>query len=254
VYGDVNGDGIVDEQDSNLLSTYLGFDFNYVPALNSVISAGSTVGDPTTFTNGYETYKNPFINGTVISFQIVNPLNDEIIAIGTDGYVVADPNDERLAIFGSFALNFYSLGVDNYTAVGGYKLVMLNSGCQGNNGGFEILGLDNLNNVITIRKIVLNSDTIQQLFRADISGNYEITQQDLTLLQNYVSKYSFTHPDSLSTKIGTSFQVLKFTLEKFEDRADDYYAGDLNSRNSTLHPVQDITLQTDMFLKRRLIF
>lgn len=237
LYGDVNGDGIVDESDVTLLNTYYGFNFNNVPKENSTITTNFTT--TTTFTNGYLVYKSPFSSSVGLSFQIVNPISNAIIASASDGKLVADPNDPRLANFSSLSVNFYSLGVDNYTAIGGYKLVILSSTPE-NTGGFDILGLDNINNTISIRKTILNSSVIGQLFRADIDGDYEITNQDSVYLRNYVSKYSFNTALPVYSKIGTSFQVIKLKLEEFLDRSDDNFTGSLGSRNADLHPVQDI--------------
>lgn len=241
LYGDVNGDGIVDNKDFDLLNSYIGFNFNQTPPLNSTFSP-DIVNNTVTFVNGYSTYKYPFANATNLIFQVVNVNNNKIIASGADGVLVPNPSDPRLANFSSAAIDFSSLS----PAVGGNKLLIFNSGNAANNGGFDIIALDNALDVLTIRKIITSSTTIPELFRSDINEDYQITATDADLLNKYINKSSFIPPvDPVFNKIGKPFNVIKLSLEKYQasnsllDRNDDYFVS-LNTRNADIHLLGDM--------------
>jgi hypothetical protein len=226
ILGDVNGDGIIDSSDLDLLNTYLNYDLNVGLAANSVITLID--GSHTSFVNGYSAYIGPFVSASALSFQLVNPVNNEILAQNIDGILVPNPSDLRLAQFTSAAVNFGA-----FTGIDGYKLVITTVTNLENYGGFDITVLDTLTDVLTIRKVVLSGDVFAQMMRADIDGNFQITAYDGYLLQSYINREVFTvlppAPPSPYTgptsnpynKIGFPFSVLRFKLEKFIDRIDD---------------------------------
>jgi hypothetical protein len=240
ILGDVNGDGIIDLEDLNLLNSYLGYDLNLGLPLHSV---NTTDGYTTTFNNGYLTYITPFTNLFTVNFQLVDPNTDAIVAAGLDGVLVANPSDERLAQFTSASVDFGAI-----VGLSSYKLVIFAPGNDANQGGFDITSLDTVTDVITIRKVILTGDTISQMLRADIDGDFHITYTDGYLLQSYIDKVSsVTSPGTIYpapstdpySKIGTRFNVVKFKLEKFVDRDDDY-TNLSNGRSTGIHVPQDI--------------
>jgi hypothetical protein len=259
LYGDVNGDGYISQEDLDLLNTYRGFDFNYTPPLLSTRSH-DIVNNTTTFVNGYYSYQSPFINAVNVLFEVVDANNNKVIASGSDGVLVVNPSgDPRKANFSSASVDFANL----IPAVGGNKLVIRGSASESNNGGFEIIELDSITDAITIRKIILNQDTILQLFRADINEDYQVTEEDAVILEKYINKSAFSlNPiPPVYNKIGTTFNVIRLVLEKYDtndtidsvgvrDRNDDYFT-DLNTRNVDIHLLGDIFIQDYAQLQNR---
>lgn len=248
IVGDVDGNGIVDENDLALLNTYLGYNLNLGLAPTTSIT---TDGYHTTFSNGYDTLIQPFANLFNINFQLVDPNTNIVVAAGTDGVLVANPNDPRSANFTSASVNFNLI-----VGLSSYHLVILNSSVNGANwGGWQITSLNATLDVITIYKVLLTGDNIAQMLRADIDGDFVITYADGYLLENYIEKLpsstvppsTFPAPSSNPyTKIGTRFNVIRMRLEEFVDRNDDYAASP-NNRALSVHPPQDIFLGDGYF-------
>jgi hypothetical protein len=243
--GDVNGDGIIDLEDLNLLNTYLNFNLNVGLPQNTTVITDGYVDGYTTFVNGYTTCIVPFVNLFNISFQLIDPVSHLIVATGTDGVLIAHPTDNRLAQFTSSTFSFNSI-----TGLSDYRLVILSPTVSANYGGFEITSIDSVTDVITIRKVILNGDVIAQMLRADIDGDFQITSGDGYLLENYINRVSFvgtlpyTYPAPSTpaySKIGTKFNVIRIKVQKFIDRFDDY-SPVVTGRSTTIHPVQDIFL------------
>ncbi len=241
ILGDVNGDGVIDNNDLDLLYTYIGYDMNMGLPLHTSIT---TDGYTTSYTNGYITYTQSFTNLFGIQFQLVNPNDGYVLADGYDGVLVANPNDPRLAQFTSATVSFNTIiGLDTY------KLVILSNGNdESDYGGFDITSLDSLADVITIRKVFLTGDVLGQMLRADIDGDFHITLTDGYLLDSYIERMvltsspASTYPGPATnpyTKIGNKFNVIRFRLEKFVDRADDYSSVTTN-RSTIVHPAPDI--------------
>jgi hypothetical protein len=238
IYGDVNGDGVVDDKDLEELNKLLGANLNLSPPLNtSIVTDGYT----TTVTNGYNTFIDIFKTDTGISFQIVDPNTNLVVASGTDGVLVANPNDGSLAQFSSALVTF-----GNIVGLSSYKLVILTSSVQANKGSFTISGIDAMTDVITIHKLIYNSENFGKIFRADLDGDLIITSNDGYLLSNYIDKVPFqphfTYPPPATnpyTKIGTRFNVIKLILEKYVDRTDDYTSA-INTRHNDLHTTPNI--------------
>lgn len=237
-YGDINGDGLIDEDDIELLNKYIGFDFNLAPGN---ITSITTDGYTTTFKNGYVVYKNAFTTSAPLNFQLVDTTNGNVIASGTDGVLVADPNDPSLAQFTSSSVQFNTI-----IGLSSYKLVITTTTPQENCGGFSIVSINSVTDVLTIQKIYLTTDTFLQLFAAEIDGDYQITSNDGYLLTSYINKSPYIAPITYTypvfdfyTKIGTKFNVIKLVLEPFVDRTDDYFTN-LTTRNNDIHTVPDI--------------
>lgn len=240
IVGDVNGDGIVDQDDVDILNTYLDYNLNVGLPLDTLITTDTVT---TTFTNGYTTYTSPFSNLFAISFQLIETGTGTVVESGTDGVLIANPNDNRLANFTSASVDFSTI-----LALSDYKLVLLTPLVLENYGAFDITSIDSTSDVLTIRKVYLTGDVIGQLFRADIDGDFEITEDDGYLLQSYVDRNPVTvtsssiYPGPTTdpySKIGSRFNVIKFKVEKFVDRNDDY-TSDPNNRATVTHPSQDI--------------
>lgn len=239
VLGDVDGDGLITQKDSELLNSYLNFDLNTSLPINSVVN---TNGITTLFNNGYSFYTQKVSNSFGINFQLINDTGT-VLASGSDGVVVANPSDPRLSQFTSASVMFNAI-----TGISAYKLVLLNPAIKENYGAFDIVGIDNLTDVLTLRKVYLTSDVMGQLLRADVDGDFFISNNDGYLLQSYVERVPFvssgttTYPAPATTpytNIGKRFNVVKLKLEKFVDREDDY-ASSLVNRPLVVHPTQDI--------------
>lgn len=247
ILGDVNGDGVITLEDLDILNTFIGTNLNIGLPLQSVITTDNVT---TTFLNGYLTSTVPFTNLFSCSFQVVDSITNVIVASGTDGVLVANPNNDTLAQFTSAAVNFGDIDGINL-----YKLVINAPATDADNGGFEIVGIDLTTDVISIRKIIINGDIIAQMLRADVDGDFHITLNDGYLLQSYIDKvplttsFTSTYPSPATnpyTKIGTKFNVLRFKLEKFIDRTDDYSTLSVG-RPTVVHPSPDIFVSDGYF-------
>ena len=235
IYGDVNGDGVVDDLDVTLLNSYVGFSFNQSPPLNtSIVTNGIT----TTVTNGYTTHINPFVNETNVVFQVINPGTGAVVLSGIDGVLVLDPTNSRNAQLSSTSVLFSSLVITDY------KIVII-SGNVPNNGKFDILGINTSTDVITIGKIIYSSESMLEMLRSDIDGNFVIDDNDGYLLSNYVDKkpfaaYSYPFPPTIPySRIGTKFKVIRLVLEPYVDRNDDYSTNPV-ARNAVTHSLIDV--------------
>lgn len=240
ILGDVNGDGLIDVNDYNLLNTYLGTNLNVGLPINTVIT---TDGYFTTYQNGYNSETIPFSNLFSASFQLVDPNTNTVVASGTDGVLVANPSDPRLAQFTSASVNFNVI-----VGLVTYKLVIIAPGTPENYGAFDVTSLDSVTDVLTIRKVFLSGDVIAQMLRADIDGDFAITYNDGYLLSSYIDKVPLitsstsTYPAPATnpyTKIGTRFNVIRLKLEKYIDRTDDYTALTVG-RGPAIHQSPDI--------------
>lgn len=242
IVGDIDGNGIIDEVDLDLLNSYLGTDLTVGLPLNTNLVTDYVT--TTTYTNGYITVTQPFSTLFSIEFQLIDGYGN-IVAGGTDGVLVANPNDPRLAQFTSANVNFNVI-----VGLTDYKLVLVTPATSANYGAFEITAIDSVTDVITIRKTFLTGDAIGEMLRADIDGDFHITYNDGYLLQSYVDRVpltmspvsSFPAPSTNAyTNIGTTFNVLRFKLEKFIDRTDDYTNLTVG-RSDGIHETPDIFL------------
>lgn len=245
IYGDVNGDGVVDDNDITALNKLLGTNLSMSPPATSQITTNNI---NTTVVNGYEMFVNPFVPDFSLAFQLVDPLTTNVIAFAADGQLVPNPNDPSLATFESLSTDF-SL-VSNLTNL---NLVIYGTSNQQNDGYFTILNIDvSSNHILDIQKLYYDADIFKQIYRADIDGDFDITANDGYLLQSYVNRSGpFPPVAQPSLKIGTSFDTLTIIVDPFLyndvptdgyfDRTDDFPFNQVN-RNATLHTQQDIFL------------
>ena len=237
--GDVDGDGVITTDDLSLLETFYDFNMNTGLPEDSTIT---TDGYVTSYTNGYSALTVPFTNHFGISFQVIDS-DGYVIASGSDGILVANPNDYRLANFSSATVTF-----NNIINLIGYKLVVNTPSILADYGAFDIISIDSVSDVLTIRKVYLDGDTMAQLLRADIDGDFAVTYADGYLLERYISRVPYvgapstTYPTPTTdpfTTIGTRFNVLRLKVQKYVDRADDY-SSVIIGRSTSIHPPQDI--------------
>jgi hypothetical protein len=218
IYGDVNGDGVVDQSDILAAQQLINSNLNFMPTYSEYIT------QTTLFTaDGYLTWK--ITNGSMI------------VASGTDGTLVPNPNNGALANFQSLSANFNSI-----MNLGSYGLQISNSATNpGNDGYFSIVSLID-NNDLTIQKTYYTSDTILEIMRADIDGNMILNSIDIEYITNYVEAVApFPATTSPANRVGTIFNAIRLTVEEYVDRYDDYSALTPN-RATALHPVPDIFL------------
>ena len=239
LYGDVDGNGIIDNNDLIELNKLVGYNLNTSPSLDGYYS---TDGYNTIFENGYLNLSNNFINASGLLFQVLNPINNNVLLDGYDGVLIVNPNDKTKASFNSTLFNFSS--ISNITD---YKLV-INTSISEDKGGFNITSLDNITNTIGIEKFYYSSENFLKAFRADIDGDFNITLNDGYLLEQYINKVLPNNVINLLTpitpttpysKIGTKFNAIELTIEEFVDRDDDYSSTN-PARNNNIHPIVDI--------------
>lgn len=245
IYGDLNGDGVVDEKDLLEFENFISLDLENSPPLSSIVSTDTIT---TTYTNGYNYYVNSFENTSGITFQVINKTSGLVLASGIDGVLVKNPIDNSLANFNSSSVVFSSI-VDISNCV----LVILDASPSANAGGSKIIGLNSLTNTITLEKIILNSSSIIKAFSADVNNDFVIDSQDGYYLTSYIlhETVAVNATSGPLARIGTRFNVIKIKLEKFVDRFDDY-TNSVN-RYATVHPLQkifvnDINLQNRDYL------
>lgn len=253
ILGDVDGDGLITERDLDLLESFLGTDLTTAPPLHSSITfpdGYQTDGYHLNYTNGYLTLTKPFTNLFSATFWLVRASDGYIVASGNDGVLVANPNDVRLGQFTSAAIQFNTI-----VGLTDYKIVISELGNDADTGGFDIVSVDSISDVLTIRKVYLDGDTYGQMLRADINGDFHIDGIDGYLLKSYIdrevlsSSPTTTYPAPATdpfTKIGTRFSVIKLRVEKFVDRTDDYTSS-IPARATTIHVAPDIYLGDGYF-------
>jgi len=240
ILGDVDGNGIIDEHDLDLLTSYVGTNLTLGLPLNTVLTTDNVT---TTFTNGYITVTQPFTNLFSVTFQLIETSTGTVVASGSDGVLVANPADPRLAQFTSATVNFNVI-----VGLTDYKLVIIAPLSEPNYGAFEITSIDSLTDVLTLRKTYLTGDAIGEMLRADIDGDFHITINDGYLLSSYIDRVPLTMSPTSTfpgpstnayTKIGVTFNVLRFRLETYIDRADDYTNLTVG-RSASIHTTPDI--------------
>lgn len=219
IYGDVDGDGIITNNDVLAAQNLLNINLNNMPSEQQYIA-------DTTF----------FVQDINLHWQIIDP-NLGVVASGVDGILVPNPLDGTLANFQSASANFASI-----TNIGSNTILVSNSSAsQGNDGSFLITNLID-NHDITIKKIYYTSDTIMEILRADISGDMIVGNDDIEYISNYANCVPpFPADTSPGNKVGTTFTCIRLTFEEYIDRFDDY---DTNpaARSSVVHPLPDLYL------------
>jgi len=214
-YGDLNDDGVVDENDLAIAQNLLGVNLTSVPTQQDYISL-----------------TNYFVDDGPLTFQVLDGVN--VVASGTDGILTVNVLDGTLANFASASTNFSALS--NLSTLKVHIPTAIN---PKNIGSFSITALLDPNN-ITIKKLYYSPEVILQAYKADINGDMIVSSVDTSLLTDYIYKNPpFPATSSPANKIGTKFNVLKLTLEQFTDRDDDY-SSSINNRSSLIHIVPDI--------------
>ena len=162
IVGDVDGNGIIDDNDLNLLNSFLGYNLNVgLPKTTIIATDFSTT---TTFTNGYTTYTQPFISQVSIPWQLINTSTGTIVGFANDGVLVATSAIPEVASFTSASFNFSNVvGLSSYSLVLNANPVPPTSNYLGNYGGFPISGIDGYTDVLTINKIFLTGDVLGQM-------------------------------------------------------------------------------------------
>jgi len=239
ILGDVNGDGLVTVEDLDLLGKYSGYDLTLGLPINTIFTTDDIVS---TYTNGYTASIGPFIDQFSIAFQLLDT-DGYVVASGTDGILIANPAEPDQAQFTSASVLFNTI-----VGLTSYKLMINTPFILEDYGAWTILGVESPSDVLTIRKIILNGETFSQMLRADIDGDFHITDNDGYLLTQYIDRYPLsssptsTYPAPATnayTNIGKTFTVIKFKLEQFIDRTDDYTSVPA-TRAATVHPIPDI--------------
>jgi len=220
LYGDVDGNGVVDDNDLLLAEQLEGYNLNVVPTYDQYINL-------TTF----------FLNDSGVTWQIINPIGMVVIASGTDGVLTTDPIDGARTNLHSVSASFSSI-----MNISNYVITISNSTAGiGNNGTFTIFSLVD-NHDITVQKQYYTSDVLLQVFRANVSGNMIVNNTDIEAITDYielVAPFPATSPPN--NLVGTPFNAIRLTLEEYVDRTDDYPSTATN-RSTTVHPLPDIFL------------
>ena len=77
--------------------------------------------------------------------------------------------------------------------------------------------------------------------RGNITGNMVLSSVDLGYITDYVEAVPpFPATTSPANRVGTPFTAIRFTLEEYVDRSDDYADGYGLTRNAHVHPLPDI--------------
>jgi len=218
IYGDINGDGVVDENDLLAAQQFIGANLVNIPSKSN-----------------YITLTNYFANDNLLTYQIINPITSTVLASGTDGVLVVNPQDNTQAIFTSSSASFTSIA-----NIGSMNIVISNSlSNPQNDGTFIINGLVDAHN-ISIKKLYYSPDSLMQIYRADITGDMIIDSTDINYISNYVYKANpFPAVSGPGTKVGKNFNVLRISLEQFVDRKDNYTTNYL-TRGSNIHVLPDV--------------
>lgn len=217
-YGDLNGDGVVDNKDLLEAQALVDTDLNTIPTRENYITL-------TTF----------FKTATNVTWQLIDT-NLTVLDSGSDGYLTVDPVDGTKAVFSSISVNFNS-----FTPITNKKIVISGDpNNDGNKGTFKITRLVN-STIVDIQKTYYTSDTILKILRADINGDMKVDATDISLITNYINKVApFPATTSPGNKVAAEFTAIRFTLEKYIDREDDYTAS--SNRSSAIHTLPDVLL------------
>lgn len=219
IYGDLNGNGVVDDEDLSTIQGLVDSDLNTIPSKDD-----------------YITLTTLFKADASLTWQLLDDDLTTVLQSGTDGVLTPNPQDETRAVFTSISATFSSV-----TSLSTKRIRILNNlSNPGNNGSFKITGLiDNLN--LDIQKTYYTSDTILNILAADINGDMVVDATDVDLITDYINKVApFPAATSPGNKVGTEFSVIRFTFEQYIDRADEYTAS--SSRSSAVHPLPDILI------------
>jgi len=136
------------------------------PPLNTIINTDNTT---TTFTNGINTLTNQFVNtanGQTLSYQIINPKTNEVIGVGTFGFIT-NATQSLASFHGQGISNPNNIGVYTpFKSIAGltnYKIVIFDNVNVGNYGVFNIKSVIS-NQEITIQKPVYTAQNLNNRY------------------------------------------------------------------------------------------
>jgi hypothetical protein len=213
MYGDINGDGVIDSNDLMASTELLNTNLNIFPTKANYLV--NTIN---------------FVSDTSFAWQLINPSGPTTVASGTDGVLTANGSS---ANFSSATANFNS-----HSPLGGLVLTIINSTTSAsNNSSFRISALiDNSN--ITINKIIYTSEEFLRMLRADINSDMIIDSADIAFINNYISLAPpFPATTSPANKIGKTFNAIRLTVDKYIDREDDYPGTSWGGQNASTSPI-----------------
>jgi hypothetical protein len=153
-----------------------------------LVTTITTDNKTTIFENGINTLQKPFVSTFNLKFQIVNPTTHEVVASGTDGVITSGTSK-----FNSSLVNF-----QNIPGITGYKIVIDDPFNEGNRGGFNIISVDN-SNELTISKPAFNPKSIVGRFIR--FKNCIVKYAPTTSLLNY-DNTSINIPTGVLTLVG----------------------------------------------------
>lgn len=249
VLGDVNGDGIIDENDITELDTFKDFDLNFVPPLDStfVYDSGLYPHIPpqqhVVVNNGYSANVS-FVADTGTSFLLTLKSNNLRVNLNTglNGVLSNISSDGQTANFYAPNEYFFSLSGD-IDATDCY--LCITSGPVQNQGKFIISKVinDGYGQTVEIRKVILNEEKYLKIIRSDVNLDRLISSTDSNLLSNWIDR----EPSTINATtipcgsfIGKHIEIIKLTLENLTDRNDDYSS----TRSPAIHQTPDILLSS----------
>lgn len=242
IYGDVNGDCIIDQSDVDLFNLYEGLNLNKSPQLNSSISFG-----PLSYSNGYLFLTNKSVSKSSLTYYIINKTTNTLVDFGSDAVILPESGNIYSQITSPSGGSSGSI-TSQITSNSDFIIYLVDTD-SGNNGFFEIREANVTTQVLRVSKKYMDAETMLSMYRANINNDFVIDGYDGYLLQSYLERNaitsSFTLPYPAPTtnaynKIGTKFNVLRLKLEKFEDTHDDQYS---STRSENLHIIQDVFTQ-----------
>ena len=223
-YGDVGGDGLVDDTDAVASGTYLNKTLQSSP--NSV---------------DYFTSTNPFALASVVTFNIVDS-NTLISAVFGTCTLIPSTTDGSFASISNPVFVYGDFTTVTSNPLITFKFVIAAPGNGAvppqNFGSFNITSVTS-SILCTINKFMMTSDSIMKILRSDIGANYLVDSTDIINITNYALRVPPANP--IAAKVGKNFRVLKLRLESSIDRSDDYVQT-LTGRPTVLHPIQDIVV------------
>ena len=239
IYGDLNGDCIVDESDLDLLNYYSDFNLNSSPKLDSVMVSDGI--SPATYENGYKFLTNPSKSASSLDFQVVLKSSGAMLAQALDGVLVNSSN--TLSSFSSASIDFSAI-----TNLTDCVLLVFDGTNSENYGAFDIKSINTATDTLTIGKKYIDESVMLSLLAGNIDQDFYIGPNDGYILESYLVRERLTsfdatpYPSVTSNyydKVGKTFQAVILKIESIVDR-DDEYSTDLFTRDSVVHPIKDI--------------
>lgn len=235
-YGDIDGDGIVDDDDAIAATALIG---------KTLVSSPSSAD--------YITSTNDFTDEVTVNFELYNisdlvtPINTgtcTLTANTTDGSYSAVSN----IVFAS------PYGVGGFAALGAGNLKFkipsgTNPTVGAENYGTHSISAITSNAVCTINKFLMTGDAIMSILRADIDNDFTVDSSDATDISNYSLHVALS---GSALNVARTFRVIRLRLEKSVDRLDDY-PSNVTDRSSYLHAIQDLPVNDSTLLSHNYV-